>query len=100
MAIFKRLKAKRQEELNHSRQIKREQLFQKVREIVSKELDVKDPETIKPATRFKEDLGMDSLSSLELIMDLEDTFGLEISDSEAEKLLTVEDVINYLEKKV
>lgn len=96
MSIFKRLIAKRKERLNQ----KRQELFFKVRDIVVKLLKIQNPEKIKPDTRFKEDLNIDSLDALELMMELESVFGFEIPDEDAEKMLTVEDVINYFEKRV
>jgi len=96
VSIFKRLIAKRKERLNQ----KRQELFFKVRDIVVKLLKIQNPEKIKPDTRFKEDLNIDSLDALELMMELESVFGFEIPDEDAEKMLTVEDVINYFEKRV
>jgi len=96
VSIFKRLIAKRKERLYQ----KRQELFFKVRDIVVKLLKIQNPEKIKPDTRFKEDLNIDSLDALELMMELESVFGFEIPDEDAEKMLTVEDVINYFEKRV
>lgn len=97
-SIFKKLKARKQEKLNHLRRIKREELFQKVRAVVCKELDIEDKETVKLTSRFKEDLGVDSLSTIELTMGLEDAFQIELPDEQVEKSLTVGDVVDYLEK--
>ncbi|MBI5144790.1 MAG: acyl carrier protein [Candidatus Omnitrophica bacterium] len=100
MSIFKKFLTRKQEKLNHRRQLRRDELFLGIREVVAKELKVEDKEKIKPTSRFKEDLNVDSLSTIELIMGLEDEFGIEILDEEAEKLLTIEDAIDYLEKKI
>lgn len=65
--------------------------------VISEQLGVK-IEEIKLDSKIMDDLGADSLDTVELVMALEERFGLEISDEEAEKLLTVEQVIKYLEK--
>lgn len=96
MSIFKRFAAKRQERLNQ----KRQELFLRVRDIAVKLLKIQDIEKIKPQTRFKEDLNIDSLDALELIMELESFFGFEIPDEDAERLFTIQDIVNYLEKKL
>jgi acyl carrier protein len=84
VSIFKRLIAKRKERLNQ----KCQELFLKVRDIVANLLKIQNPEKIKPDTRFKEDLNIDSLDALELIMELESVFGFEIPDEDAEGLFT------------
>ena len=70
---------------------------QKVRDIVVEQLGVK-PEQVTPEAKFIEDLGADSLDVVELVMALEEEFGNEIPDEEAEKLTTVGDVIKYIEE--
>jgi acyl carrier protein len=52
---------------------------------------------VKPESNFVDDLGADSLDTVELIMSFEEEFGVEIPDTEAEKIKTVQDVINYIE---
>ena len=74
-------------------------LFEEIKQIVSEQLGVK-PEEVKPTASFKDDLGADSLDAVELIMALEEKFGIEISDIDAEMMLTVNDVIKYIEEKV
>ncbi len=69
----------------------------RVQAIVVEQLGVK-PEQITPEATFLEDLGADSLDTVELVMGLEEEFGNEIPDEEAEKLLTVGDVIRYIEE--
>jgi acyl carrier protein len=69
---------------------------EKVREIVVEQLGVK-PEQVTSEAKFIEDLGADSLDVVELVMALEEEFGHEIPDEEAEKLTTVGDVIKYIE---
>lgn len=69
-----------------------------VREVIVDKLGV-DAEKVVPEARFIEDLGADSLDTVELIMGLEDKFGLEISDEDAEKIRTVQDAINFIQSK-
>lgn len=99
MSLFKKFIERGKKHLNHVREKKRQELFLKIQQVIAKELKIEDAGKIKFNSRFKEDLGVDSLSSIELIMGLEDEFGLEIPDEEAEKILTVEDAVNYLENK-
>lgn len=73
-----------------------EDILARVKKIVAERLDV-DEENVKPEASFKEDLDADSLDVVELVMELEDEFDLEISDEDAEKILTVGDVLNYIE---
>ncbi len=69
-----------------------------VREVIVDKLGV-DADKVVPEDRFIEDLGADSLDTVELIMGLEDKFGLEISDEDAEKIRTVQDAINFIQSK-
>ena len=57
-----------------------------------------DQDTITDETHFINDLGADSLDTVELVMELEDEFGINISDEEAEKIQTVGDAVKYIEK--
>jgi acyl carrier protein len=70
---------------------------QKVKEIIVEQLGV-NPEQVTPEAKFIEDLGADSLDTVELVMALEEEFGQEIPDEEAEKLQSVGDVIKYIEE--
>lgn len=69
---------------------------QRVKDIIVEQLGVK-PEQVVPEAKFIEDLGADSLDTVELVMALEEEFGQEIPDEEAEKLQTVGDVVKYIE---
>ena len=69
---------------------------ERVKEIIVKELSV-NPEQVTPTASFIEDLGADSLDTVELVMAFEEEFGVEVPDEEAEKLQTVGDVVKYIE---
>ena len=71
---------------------------EKVKAIVVKQLDVAEDQ-VTPEAKFIEDLGADSLDQVELIMALEEEFGADIPDEDAEKLQTVGDAIAYVEAK-
>ena len=71
---------------------------QRVKAIITEQLGV-NPDQVTPDTKFIEDLGADSLDTVELVMALEEEFGQEIPDEEAEKLQSVGDVIKYIEEK-
>lgn len=71
---------------------------EKVKEIISKQLGV-GPGEITPETSFVEDLGADSLDTVELVMAFEEAFGIEIPDEDAEKIVKVKDAIEYINKK-
>jgi acyl carrier protein len=70
---------------------------ERVKSIIVEQLGV-DAEEVKPEASFVEDLGADSLDTVELIMAFEEEFGVEISDEEAEKIKRVKDAIDYIEK--
>ncbi len=72
---------------------------QKIKSIIAEQLGVKSEEVIDNA-KFVEDLGADSLDTVELVMALEEEFGVEIPDEDAEKLTTVGDALKYIEEKV
>ena len=70
---------------------------QRVKDIVVEQLGVK-AEQVTPQAKFIEDLGADSLDTVELVMALEEEFGIEVPDEQAEKLQSVGDVIKYVEE--
>ena len=71
------------------------ELEAKVIEIIVEQLDV-DREQCVPEASFLDDLGADSLDLMELIMEMEENFGVEISDEELQNLRTIQDVIDYI----
>ena len=70
----------------------------KVKEIIAKQLGV-DMEKVTPEASFIEDLGADSLDTVELVMAFEEAFNIEIPDEDAEKILKVKDAVKYIEDK-
>ena len=74
------------------------EIAEKVKKIVVEQLGVSEDQ-VTPEAKFIEDLGADSLDQVELVMALEEEFGSDIPDEDAEKLTTVGDAINYVESK-
>ena len=72
-----------------------ENIEQRVRKIVAEQLGVNEAE-VKNESSFQEDLGADSLDIVELVMALEEAFGTEIPDEEAEKITTVQQAVDYI----
>lgn len=73
----------------------REQVFSLIRAHLSDELEV-DPSSIQESTRFREDLEADSLDLYTLVQELEDSYGVKISDQEAAKILTVGQAVDFV----
>ena len=74
------------------------EVFDKVKEIIVDQLDVEESQITMEAS-FRDDLEADSLDVVELVMELEDEFDLEIADEEAEQINTVGDAVNYINSK-
>lgn len=73
-------------------------ILNRVKKVTVEELGVKDEEVTETAS-FQEDLGADSLDVVELVMALEDEFGIDIPDEEVGEIKTVGDAVNYIQKK-
>lgn len=73
-------------------------VFDRVKEIIVEQLDVEESQITMEAS-FRDDLEADSLDVVELVMELEDEFDLEIADEEAEKINSVGDAVNYINSK-
>lgn len=74
-------------------------VFERVKKIIVDRLGV-DAEEVKLESSFKDDLGADSLDIVELVMELEDEFEMEISDEDAEKITTVGEVVEYINSQL
>ncbi|MFM8277536.1 MAG: acyl carrier protein [Cyanobium sp.] len=75
-----------------------EAIFEKVRSIVAEQLSV-DAADVKAESNFQDDLGADSLDTVELVMALEEAFDIEIPDEAAEKILTVREAVQFIQDK-
>ena len=72
-------------------------VFDKVKELIAEQLDV-DADTVTVTSNIQDDLGADSLDVVELVMSIEDAYGITIEDEKAAELTTVRQVVDYLEK--
>ena len=77
-------------------EVKKEMVFDKIKEIIMEQLQVEESE-ITMDTNLMKDLSADSLAAVEIIMAIEDEYGFEIPDEEAEKMQTVQDLVNFVE---
>ncbi len=77
--------------------VSEEEIFEKVRAVIVEQLGVTEEEVTREAS-FTDDLGADSLDTVELVMALEEEFGTEIADNDAEKLTTVGKTVGYILK--
>jgi acyl carrier protein len=76
---------------------KLKEITEKVKQIIAEQLGVEEAE-VTPSASFVDDLGADSLDTVELVMALEESFDIELPDDAAEKIRTVQDAIDYIEK--
>lgn len=72
-------------------------MYEEVKKILAKQLRIADADSIKPESKIKKDLGADSLDILQLLMKIEDDYGIMIPDEELVGFDTVADVVKYLE---
>jgi acyl carrier protein len=72
-------------------------VLDRVKKVVIEQLNVEEDQ-VKPEANFQQDLGADSLDTVELVMALEEEFGCEIPDEDAEKIATIQDAVNYVER--
>ena len=74
-------------------------MFEQIKQLMIKQLKLKDVEVL-PTSKIKDDLGADSLDTLQMLMALEDTYGITVPDEVLPTFVTVGDVVSYLEKEV
>jgi acyl carrier protein len=84
---------------NLNKEVRRMALEERVKKIIVDQLGV-DEKEVTPEASFIDDLGADSLDTVELVMAFEEEFGIEIPDSEAEKMASVGDALKYLKEKL
>ena len=71
-------------------------IFEEIKDILAENLDL-DPNTIEMTSDLTTDLGADSLDAIDIVMSLEDQYGIEVPDSAIENMKTVEDIVNFIE---
>ncbi|MCQ2827614.1 acyl carrier protein [Helicobacter pylori] len=74
-------------------------MYETIQAVIAEQLEI-DVSQVTPEAKFVKDLGVDSLDIVELIMALEERFGIEIPDEQAEKIVNVGDVMRYIEKQL
>jgi acyl carrier protein len=78
---------------------KKEELLAKIAPIIAEQLKIK-PAEIKLSSRLIDDLSADSLDAVEIVMGIEEKFNVEIPDEEIDKIKTIEDIVDYLARKI
>jgi len=73
-------------------------IFQKICEMIAEQLDIESIDTIRMSTTLSDDLEADSLDAVEIIMAIEDEFGIEVSDDVGESFKTIADIVNFVEQ--
>ena len=74
-------------------------IFEEIKDILAQQLDL-DPETIELTSSLAGDLGSDSLDAIDIVMSLEDQYGIEVPDSVIESMKTVEDIVGFIESNI
>lgn len=74
-------------------------IFDEVKEILAEQLDI-DPETIEMTSNLQTDLGADSLDAIDIVMSIEDQYGIEVPDSVIENMRSVEDIVSFIESNL
>ena len=77
-----------------------EDVFERVKNVIVEQLGIEDESSVEMTTTFIDDLGADSLDVVELIMALEEEFEMEIPEVEAEKIVSVGDVVDYIKSVI
>ena len=75
------------------------EIYDRIKKIIVEQLDVEE-EDVKPESSFVDDLGADSLDTVELVMALEEEFSIEIPDEAAEKITTVQSAVDYIKENI
>lgn len=74
-------------------------IFEEIKDILAQQLDL-DPDTIELTSNLAGDLGADSLDAIDIVMSLEDQYGIEVPDSVIENMKTVEDIVGFIESNI
>ena len=75
-------------------------VFEKIKEILAEQLDIENAESITMDSLLVEDLGADSLDSIDIVMSVEDEFKIEVPDEVIESMNSVSDIVNYIENNM
>lgn len=76
------------------------EIFETIRGIICEQLEIEDEETITMETSIMDDLEADSLDAVEVMMDIEDEFDIEIPDEDAEEFKNIADIVKFIEEKI